>query len=229
MLGSRVAVMVYNWKDPISSVAGCNLKLLVPSLSAFTRDQLTLHFPSGSGIPAATPRRYEPHGMTEIFIKNLPTSVGGRGDVGGCTACIWLQQLLVCGWMKMNVPLAARLFWRLEHSSTSWYHPLFAVRERWASWQNRRIFRATAQRGWHEYPSKIWNPEINDENPFALSSPQYFPLLSCSHAGFPSATGLVLASTNVVSPVNVRWRPRAVHTWGISTLGRHQREELHRW
>lgn len=75
--------MVNNWKDPISSVAGCNLKLLVPSLSAFTRDQLTLHFPSGSGIPAATPRRYEPHGMTEIFIKNLPTSVGGRGDVRG--------------------------------------------------------------------------------------------------------------------------------------------------
>lgn len=53
----------------------------MPSLSAFTRDQFTLHFPSGSGIPAATPRRYELHGMTEIFIKNLPTALGG---VGGC-------------------------------------------------------------------------------------------------------------------------------------------------
>lgn len=81
--------MVNNWKDPISSLAGCNLKLLMPSMSAFNPDQLTQHFPSGSGIPAASPRRYEPHGPAEIFIKNLPASlVGGGGVVGGFTPCI---------------------------------------------------------------------------------------------------------------------------------------------
>lgn len=88
-LGSRVPVMVNNWEDPISSLAGCNLKLLMPSLSAFTRDQFTLHFPSGSGIPAATPRRYELHGMTEIFIKNLPTALGGGRGVGG----VWGERM----------------------------------------------------------------------------------------------------------------------------------------
>lgn len=65
---------------------------------------------------------YEPHGKTEIFIKDLPTSLGGAA------VCIWLQQLLGCGWMKINTSFTAWLFWLLKVQSNV---RVFPDNDRW--------------------------------------------------------------------------------------------------
>ena len=54
-------------------LVGPRFKLLVRSMTAvMTPDHLTLHFPSGSGIPAVTLRCYS-YGVTVEFFKNLYT------------------------------------------------------------------------------------------------------------------------------------------------------------
>lgn len=106
---------------------------------------------------------YEPHGMTEIFIKNLRTSLGGR------RGCIWLQQLLGCGWMKTNTSFTVWLFWLLKHKATSMFS-LITIGER------QRMLRATWLKDRMNIRAKLSNMEINNLNLFVLSSPHSFSL-----------------------------------------------------
>lgn len=112
---------------------------------------------------------YEPHGMTEIFIKNLRTSLGA----GGAAVCIWLQQLLCCGWMKINTSFTVWLFWLLKYKAMSMFS-LITIGEHW------RMLRATRLKDHVNIQAKLSNIAINNLNPYVLSSPHSFSLFQIS-------------------------------------------------
>lgn len=135
------------------------------SMTVFAPDQLTLHFPSGSGIPAATLRcSVMSHMEWRRYLSRtcVPHSVGAA-------VCIWLQQLLGCGWMKINTSFTVWLFWLLKHKATSMFS-LITIGEHW------RMLRATRLKDNMNIQAKLSNMAINNLNPCVLSSPHSFSL-----------------------------------------------------